>query len=160
MKYLDFLAKPEVILTLNYGTEGTHYKMVGTTPMVLDAAKSAAQVGYVGPALSLVAPYDSRKIDLKLSTAALKWGKMQIQAREVASNDAVEEVTFKETVIQSEVNYNRQLMATVNTYWNKLLTASDFEATWNQYVAALKRNGVEKVVAERTAYYNKYVKKK
>ena len=160
MKYLDFLAKPEVILTLNYGTEGTHYKMVGTTPMVLDAAKSAAQVGYVGPALSLVAPYDSRKIDLKLSTAALKWGKMQIQARKVASNDAVEEVTFKAAVIQSEVNYNRQLMATVNTYWNKLLTAGDFEATWNQYVAALKRNGVEKVVAERTAYYNKYVKKK
>ena len=160
MKYLNFLADEDVILKLNYGDAGTHYKMIGTTPITLDTAKTAAEVSYVGPALSLIAPYDDNKVDKTLSTAPLKWGKMQIQARKVASNDAVEEVTFKESVIQSEVKYNQQILSTVNTYWNKLLTASDFEATWTQYVNALKRNGIEEIVKERTAYYNKYVKNK
>ena len=160
MKYLNFLADPSVILKLNYGNEGTHYKMVGTTPIKLDPAKSATQVDYVGPALSLIAPYDSRKVDQNLSTAPLKWGKMQIQARKIAANDAVEQVTFKEAVIQSEVKYNQQILSVVNNYWVKLLKASDFEATWNQYVSALKKVGVEEIVKERTAYYNKYVKGK
>lgn len=160
MKYLNFLASEDVILKLNYGDVGTHYKMIGTTPITLDSQKSAAEVSYVGPALSLIAPYDSIKIDETLSTAPLKWGKMQIQAKKVASNDAVEEVTFKEAVIQSEVKYNEQILSTVNNYWNKLLKASDFEATWTQYVNALKRNGIEEIVKERTAYYNKYIKNK
>ena len=63
-------------------------------------------------------------------------------------------------VIQSEVKYNEQILSTVNNYWNKLLKASDFEATWTQYVNALKRNGIEEIVKERTAYYNKYIKNK
>ncbi len=160
MKYLNFLADPNVILKLNYGDAGTHYKMAGSTPIKLNSAKSATEVDYVGPALSLIAPYDSRKIDQNLSTAALKWGKMQIQARKIAANDAVEQVTFKEKVIQSEVKYNQQIMSVVNNYWNKLLKASDFEATWNQYVNALKKVGIEEIVEERTDYYNKYVKGK
>ena len=63
-------------------------------------------------------------------------------------------------VIQSEVKYNEQILSTVNNYWNKLLKASDFEATWTQYANALKRNGIEEIVKERTAYYNKYIKNK
>ena len=63
-------------------------------------------------------------------------------------------------VIQSEVKYNEQILSTVNNYWNKLLKASDLEATWIQFVNALKRNGIEEIVKERTAYYNKYIKNK
>ena len=81
MKYLNFLASEDVILKLNYGDVGTHYKMIGTTPITLDSQKSAAEVSYVGPALSLIAPYDSTKIDETLSTAPLKWGKCKFKPK-------------------------------------------------------------------------------
>ena len=73
---------------------------------------------------------------------------------------SLESVIVCKAVIQSEVKYNEQILSTVNNYWNKLLKASDFEATWTQYVNALKRNGIEEIVKERTAYYNKYIKNK
>ncbi|MDF2959609.1 MAG: extracellular solute-binding protein family 1 [Paenibacillus sp.] len=161
VKYLNWMAKPDVTQTLAFGLEGKNFKMDNGIPTPISAEENNKTMNWIMADLKLIyngnPPMPKAQSDALLKLTAQPYGDFAVLSNQIAAKDAVSDVLFNEPV-EAEVKNNPQIVKTEQEYWIKMVTATDFEATYAQFQNELKARGIDQIIAQRTALYNKTFK--
>ncbi|TVY09454.1 extracellular solute-binding protein [Paenibacillus cremeus] len=158
IKYMNWMAKPDVTQTLGFGFEGKNFKMDNGVPAPINADENNKTMNWILGDLRLiysgVPPMPKPQADALLKLTAQPYGDFAVQSNQIAAKDAVPDVLYNEP-IDSEVKNNPQIVKIEQEYWIKMVTAADFESTYSQFQKELKDRGIDQIIKDRTALYNK-----
>ncbi|MGI5892989.1 MAG: extracellular solute-binding protein [Candidatus Merdivicinus sp.] len=161
--YLNWMADYDVAFTLKFGNEGEQYEMQDGIPVVIDATERQNTFGYIAGDINLLfngyhpdTPEEIINYDY-LNNAGENLVDFAIESNTLAVKDAVPQVQFNKE-IEAEKTYGAELTNTYNEYWTKLITSTDFETDYAAFEKEIQSKGIEEIKAERTEYYNTYVK--
>ena len=157
IKYLSFLAG-EGGFTVFHGFEGEHYKLEDGVPVVIDAEHNAETKDYTRHDLFLVGNqgYYETEEDFAIATSKELPGWEQY-VLDNYSNGA-EGIRLPTGIYSSptQVEESGNLNKINEDYEVKVTTCKpeEFEALYNEWIEELKKYNIEKIIQERTEYYN------
>lgn len=161
IKYLNWMAGEEVLNTLSFGIEGEHYKMEDGIPKTIDAKHNADTFAYVAGDMKLILNGTPLSFEQEMANNKLilgeHLGNFAEQCQTLAAKNGIPQPVFMKE-LPSESKYGPEIANLCDEYWVKMVTAKDFEATYATFMTELKARGIDEIQAERTAYYNEFVK--
>jgi putative aldouronate transport system substrate-binding protein len=159
IKYLDWHAQEDVGWTMSFGIEGEHYEMKDGAPLPIDPGYNSKTWGYIIGDLRLLFngpyPIGTEAEDKILVISQGDLGEFALASKKMAESDGFPEIVFNEE-IAAWSKYGPEISKAYDEYWVKMVTASDFEATFAEFMREIKARNIEEVAAEREAYYKKY----
>ncbi|TBL81537.1 extracellular solute-binding protein [Paenibacillus thalictri] len=161
VKYLNWMAKPDVVKTMAFGIEGKNYKMDNGVPTPINADENNKTMNWIMPDLKLifngVPPMSQAEVDALLKLTAAPYGDFAVKSNQIAAKEAVPDILYNEP-IDAELKNNPQIVKIEQEYWIKMVTADDFNAAYNQFQNELKSRGMDQIIKEKTDLYNKTFK--
>lgn len=158
--YLDWLATEEGGFTLFHGFEGEHFEYVDGVPVVLDMDHNAETKDWTRHDLFLVGNQGYYEKEEDFNNATSKeipgWEQYVLDNYQNATHGKVlNEPTFASpTATENSAN----LLATKDVYIVQLVTCepSEFDGIMEEFKAELEKYEIEKILEERTEYYNEF----
>lgn len=158
IKYLNWMAKPENIITLQNGTEGVTYKMENGLPVTLDNEEAQRTLyNYFDYCIILNGKFvsttdESQNIEANASDPNFK--DFTVKSIEYGMNDGIVKPRVEET-IQSEIKYATTLKQKDDEIFVKVITAkpADFDSVYDKEVADYMKIGGQAVMDEKRAAF-------
>jgi len=159
MTYLDWMCTDEGGFVLYHGFENEHYKMIDGVPTVIDAEYNSKDKDWIRTDIFIVGNqgYFATVDDFNKCTSKEAPGYEQyvIDNYQYALEGTVNHDTAYTS--PSTADLITDLNIAKDDYQTKLVTCkeSEYDAMYKEYMAELKRIGMDTIIAEREKYYGK-----
>lgn len=158
-KFLDYIYSDEGIMLSNYGQEGITYTIENGEPKLTDFVLKNPDGLSHQQALSLYAGYKNKPFITLFQVYPLE---VQQKSLEVwATPDAKIKMMPPITMTSEETDEYNSIMMDINTYVNenklKFIYGSQSIDTFNDFVAAIKKMGIDRAIELQQATYDRYI---
>lgn len=160
MTYLDWLCTKEGGFVIFHGFEGEHYTMEDGVPVVIDAEYNSVDKEWIRADLFLTGNqgYYATEEEFSKATALQYPGYEQYCLDDFAyatMGGHIDDIDDSLYTSPSQSELAADINLVKDEYLVKITTCSidEFDSCWDEYMAALKDAGVEKVHEERVAYF-------
>lgn len=159
IKYMNWMAEEEVGWIMSFGIEGEHYSLQDGVPIPIDPDHNQRTFGYVMGDLRIMwnGPFPvGKEIEDKvtiLNNGDL--GEFSLASKNMAVQDGMSEIVFNEE-IEAWSKHGPELVKAYDEYWVKMVMADDFDAVYAEFMRELEDRGINEVLADREAYYDRY----
>ncbi len=158
-KFLDYIYSDEGIMLSNYGQERITYTIENGEPKLTDFVLKNPDGLSHQQALSLYAGYKNKPFITLFQVYPLE---VQQKSLEVwATPDAKIKMMPPITMTSEETDEYNSIMMDINTYVNenklKFIYGSQSIDTFNDFVAAIKKMGIDRAIELQQATYDRYI---
>lgn len=161
MKYLNWMAQPENIITLQNGVEGVTYRMEDGVPVTLENEDANRLLfNYFDYCIILNGKYVSsqdERLNLKANANNKRFEEFTRKSVEYGMNDGIETPRIH-AILPSEIRYAAALNEKNDEIFVKVITASPeaFDAVYDEEVAEYLSIGGQQVREEKHLAYQKH----
>lgn len=158
VKYLNWMAQPENIITLQNGVEGVTYRMEEGVPVTLENEEADRLLfNYFDYCLILNGKYVSSsddRLNLKANASNAKFEEFTRKSVEYGMNDGIEPPRIP-AILPSEIRYSAFLGEKNEEIFVKVITAdpAEFDAVYDEEVAEYLMMGGQQVREEKHQAY-------
>lgn len=163
IKYLDWMAQPDVLFTLMNGIEGENYKMVNGIPARIESEETTKRMYNAGDITMISQGQDlgdeNKNWEVVAASVSEPYREFVKEAYRMSQTDTIEYANFT-TPIEAENKY----LPTLGVKYGELLVKSimskpeDFSATYDSMIKDYMASGGEAIVKERTEAYKEWKK--
>lgn len=158
IKYLNWMANPEVLFFLQYGEEGVNHKMVNGIPQVISQTGDNMQTSYLNLDYTLVVNGvelgDQEKNIKALAASAPGYEAVAEQSYKINTTDTYTSF-FYDTPNESNIKYGKTLGDLNKQMTDKLINCkpTEFDALYDKLVAEYMAAGGQAVMDENVKIY-------
>jgi putative aldouronate transport system substrate-binding protein len=158
IKYLDWMAKAEVMFTLLHGEEGKDYKMVDGLPQRIESAETTNRMYNSGDIVMITQGEDfgskEKNLQAAAATVPAPFRENLKKAYEMSMTDTIDYANF-EKPIQAEVKYAPTLQ---DKYYEIIVKSvmgkpEQFDKTYDDMLKDYMASGGEAIMKERIEAY-------
>lgn len=158
VRYINWLAKPEVYQFLQFGEEGKNHKLVNGVPATIPATGPTIQnsVNNIDYTISMNGIWlgDQEKTTLALANGYTCDPKYIIDAINASLNDAEAELVLPVTLsVAGPYTEDLRLKGEEGTCNAVRAAAGQFDKVWDAFIADWRASGADEIIAERAAKY-------
>jgi len=158
IKYLNWMADPEVLFFLQYGEEGVNHEMVDGIPQVINQTGDNMQTSYLNLDYTLVVNGvelgDPEKNIKALASSAPGLEDVAEQSYKINTTDTYTSF-FYDTPNESNIKFGKTLGDMSNQMTDKLIVSnpSEFDSLYDKLVAEYMAAGGQAVMDENVKIY-------
>jgi ABC-type sugar transport system, periplasmic component len=160
IKYLNWMANPEVLFFLQYGEEGVNHKMVDGIPQVITQTGDNMQTSYLNldytPVVNGVELGDQEKNIKALAASAPGYEEVAEQSYKINTTDTYTGFYY-DTPNESSIKFGKTLGDMNNQMVDKLIVCkpADFDSMYDKLVDEYMAAGGKAVMEENIKIYEK-----
>ncbi|MFD1955344.1 extracellular solute-binding protein [Paenibacillus thailandensis] len=158
IRYLDWMAQPDVMLAMQNGEEGVHYKMEQGIPVRIDSEQTNKDLFNTGDMviISNGRDFGDEELNKTASLIALpeQYRELGSKVLDIMVADGVSPVRFDKP-LESQIKYGTMLQEKYDELIARSILAKpdQFDATYDRLLADMMKSGGDAILKERQELY-------